>query len=109
MEESEDPDDEQTEQDGEPIEGGDPINEEEENKDKNPTGLTQSTDEASISHEEAESEGPKSNEEYSSGPEEEDNDPNDVSPALDSEGETHSSGYNLKKRKPINYGETRNY
>ena len=71
--------------------------------------MTQSTDETLISHEEAESEGPESNEELSSVPEEEDDNPNDVSPDLDSEGEAHSSAYNLRKRKPINYGETRNY
>ena len=109
MEESEDPGDEHTEQGGEPIEGGDPINEEEENEDEEPTGPAQSTDKASIPHKEAECEELKSNEEYSSGPNKEGNDPDDVSPVLDSEGEAHSSGYNLRKRKPINYGETRNY
>ena len=108
-EESEDPDDEQTEEDGEPIKGGDPINEEEENEDQEPTGPAQSTDEASIRHEEAEREEPESNEEYSSGPDEENDDPNDVSLVLNSEGEAHNIGYNLRKRKPINYGETRNH
>ena len=44
MEESKDPGNEHTEQGGELIEGGDPINEEEENEDKNPTGSNQSTD-----------------------------------------------------------------
>ena len=39
---------------------------------------------------------------------EEDNLEDNPSP-LDDEGEVHSSGYNLRKRKPINYGETRNY
>ena len=46
MEESEDPGDEHTEQGGEPIEAGDPINEEEENEDEEPTGPAQSTDKA---------------------------------------------------------------
>ena len=33
----------------------------------------------------------------------------DNSPNPDDEGEVHSSGYNFRKRKPINYGEARNY
>ena len=61
------------------------------------------------SDEETEDEGSEVDEELSSKPGEGDNAPDDGSPALDGEDETHSSGYNLRKRKPINYGETRNY
>ena len=39
----------------------------------------------------------------------EEDDLDDDSPALDNEGKVHSSGYNLRNRKVINYGETRNY
>ena len=62
-----------------------------------------------VSDEEAEDEGSEVDEELSSKPGGGDNAPDDVSSTLDGEDKTHSSGYNLRKRKPINYGETRNY
>ena len=92
-----------------PIEGGDQINVAEENEDENPTESAQPTDEVLISNEEAENEGSEVDKELSSEPGGGDDNPDDVSPTLDGEGKAHSSGYNLRKRKPINYGETRNY
>ena len=78
MEESEGPGNEHTEQDGLPVKGRDLIDNEEENEGEEPTGPAQSTNEASISHVEPECEEPKSNEEYFSGPDKEDNDPDDL-------------------------------
>ena len=109
MEESEDPDGEHAQHSGNPVEEGDLIDKEGGDENEEPLRPAQSTEESLAPHEEAEYEEPKSNVEYLSESDEEEDDLDDVSPALDNEGEVHSSGYNLRKRKTINYGETRNY
>ena len=64
-------------------------------------------------HEDVEYKEPEPNEKYPSGSDEEEcgeeNDSDDASSAQDNKDGVHSSGYNLRKRKTINYGETRNY